>query len=118
MKKRFAAMALGLGLVGALLPMAGTAQAAECVGLPAFPDTYACVIRRDLVQPEINADPVFIFPETCIIVCIQEQRIPLIDVIVHDDEVVVVYYNGKCYYVGNNHVWTRAATSIDPPACP
>ena len=111
-------MAVGLSLAGVLGPFTPAAHAAECVGVPAIPATYACIVRRDLVEPEINDDPVLNVPETCVVVCIGEQQIPLIDVVVHDDEIVVVYYSGKCYYVGNFNVWTRAATSTAPPACP
>lgn len=118
MRKRFVSMALGLGLAAGLAPVGGAAQAAECVGLPAVPATFACVMRRDLVEPEVNDDPALVVPETCVVVCIDEQDVPLVDVVIHDDEIVVVYHNGKCYYVGNFTLTTRWATSTNPPACP
>jgi hypothetical protein len=117
-RKRIATLVAGLGIAGVLVPLGGTAQASDCVGSSAFPATFACVIRRQLVGATVTPGPVLHTPPFCAEVCLGEQAIQLLDINIDDHEITVVYYAGKCYYVGNGTITTRDATSIDPPACP
>jgi hypothetical protein len=120
MRKRVAGafLSLGLGLGLAAVPLGPAAHAApECAGVTLFPATSACVVRRDLVKVSTVDGAQVRVPQVCFVVtCTEERWITQPDVEVNDDEVVVLYYLGRCYYVGNAHVWWVDSASAD--GCP
>jgi len=113
-KKRIATLVAASALAGVLSPLAttGASAAPECVGSPAIPETYACIVRRDLFTINVVPGPVVhTVPFCALVLCVAEQAIPLIDVQIQDDEIVVLYYLGKCYYVGNGTVTSSSGAS-------
>lgn len=116
MRKSIATLAVTLGLAGVIAPFNATAAhaAPECIGSVAVPPSYVCIVRRDLFQIDVTSGPVVhTVPFCALVICVGEQAIPLVDITVQDNEIVVLYYMNKCYYVGNGTV-----TTVDPVAGP
>src|SRR5688572_5148360 len=97
--KRLVALVSAVGALTAG-PFGSPASAASCGGLQELPAAWVCIVRNDVPSATLTPGPGVFVPTVCAfeLGCVPGQWVYLPDVDLAG-QVLVLYYDGTCYYV-------------------
>ena len=113
MRKKLAAAVAGLAAAASFGPLVSTANANhDCYGYEPFGKTFVCVVSVEPGAPSIEQGPAIPVGRVCLgeLGCTQEQTVYLPDVQTNGS-LVVLFYDGTCYYVQDGSYDTATAAS-------